>query len=174
MAPFAFQGARAARDLGVLAALRVDGGCTRVDVASTTRLADTSVDVLLDACLAVGLVAEITPGRWQLTTVGEVWVRDRQVAIDADFVHAVCWDGLRELTPSLQAGEPLGLRHFGHWPTVYEGLAELPEAVRQPWFAYDHQHSDAAFPDAITVRASTRSTSSITRCRSRLDRTSCG
>lgn len=151
MAPFAFQGARAARDLGVLAAVRSECGVSAETVAEATRLPRTSVDVLLDACLAVGLVAETPsePSAWQLTTVGEVWLRDRQVVIDAEFVHAVCWEGLEDLEASLRDGRPAGLHRLGPWATVYEGLASLPEAVRAPWFAYDHQHSDAAFPSAI-------------------------
>jgi SAM-dependent methyltransferase len=150
MAPFAFQAGRAARDLGVLAALRTPPeGVDSATVCGLTGLPATSVDALLDACLAVGLVAECTPGRWRLTTVGTVWLNDPQVGVDAEFTHAVCWAGLADLGESLRQGKPIGLRHLGPWATIYEGLTSLPDSVRAPWFAYDHSHSDAAFAEAL-------------------------
>jgi hypothetical protein len=153
MAPFAFQGARAARELGVLSAVGAAGaaGATPVALAGRTGLPETSVAVLLDACLAAELLVEPDPGRWRLTTVGEVWLRDPHVAMDAEFTHAVCWLGLADLTASLREGAPVGLRRFGPWATVYEGLAALPPEVRKAWFAYDHGHSDAAFDEAIAL-----------------------
>ena len=153
MAPFAFQGARAARELGLLAAVGAAGrdGADAVALAARTGLRETSVAVLLDACLAAELLAEPTPGRWRLTVVGEVWLRDPHVAMDAEFTHAVCWLGLADLTASLREGAPVGLRRFGPWATVYEGLASLPPEVKKAWFAYDHGHSDAAFDAAIAL-----------------------
>jgi SAM-dependent methyltransferase len=116
------------------------------------------VAVLLDACLAIGLVAEGAPDAWCLTTVGEVWLRDPQVAIDADFAQAVCWQGLADLPAALRAAKPIGLGRLGPWATIYEGLAQLPEDIRRPWFAYDHGHSDSAFVEAIghVLRAAPR------------------
>ena len=152
-APFAFQAARAARELGLLSAVGAAGaaGATADGLAERTRLPETSVAVLLDACLAAELMVEPTPGRWRLTAVGEVWLRDQHVVRDAEFTHAVCWLGLADLTASLREGAPVGLRHLGPWATVYEGLSELPPGVREAWFAYDHGHSDAAFDAAIAL-----------------------
>ncbi len=153
MAPFAFQAARAARDLGLLAQLHAApaDGIIAADIVRALALPATSVSVLLDACLAIGLAAEIAPGRWRLTSVGDVWLLDSWVAIDAEFTHAVCWPGLADLTESLRQAKPVGLAHFGGWATIYEGLASLPEEIRRPWFAYDHAHSDSAFAAAIAV-----------------------
>ena len=151
MAPFLFQAARSARDLGVLAALKAAGapGCSAAELTARLGLPDTSVTTLLDGLLAGALVEESPPGRWRLTTTGAVWLDDPQVGIDAEFTHAVCWHGLADLGESLRTATPAGLRRFGPWRTIYEGLAHLPAAVRGPWFAYDHGHSDSAFPAAL-------------------------
>ena len=151
MAPFAFQAARSARDLGLLAALHGVAGQPAEQLATACHLPATSISVLLDACLAIGLVVESEPGCWSLTTTGAVWLRDPQVKIDADFAQVVCWHGLADLPASLQQAKPVGLRHFGPWATIYAGLAALPAEVRAPWFAYDHGHSDSAFQEAITL-----------------------
>ena len=139
----------AARELGVLAALAKPASAAHV--GRLTGLPATSVAVLLEACLAIELVAEVQPDAWALTTVGTVWLRDPQVAIDAEFAQAVCWQGLADLAPSLRAATPVGLRRFGPWETIYAGLAHLPAEVRRAWFAYDHGHSDSAFAEAIAV-----------------------
>jgi ubiquinone/menaquinone biosynthesis C-methylase UbiE len=151
MAPFLFQAARSARDLGLLAALKDAGpnGSGADELTTRFGLPATSVTTLLDALLAGGLLDESPPGRWRLTTTGVVWLDDPQVGVDAEFTHAVCWHGLADLRESLVTGTPAGLRRLGPWATVYEGLAHLPEEIRGPWFAYDHGHSDSAFPAAL-------------------------
>jgi len=153
MAPFLFQAARAARDLGVLRAVRARA-VTAAEVARTTTLPITSVEALLDACLAGNLVAEIAPDLWYLTTIGEVWLLDSQLAADTEFTHDVCWGGLADLSQALRTAQPIGLARLGPWPTIYAGLAHLPAAIRTSWFTYDHFHSDSAFPAALASLAS--------------------
>ncbi|MBP5680142.1 MAG: methyltransferase domain-containing protein, partial [Bacteroidales bacterium] len=55
------------------------------------------------------------------------------------------------LDEALTQGYPAGLKHFGDWPTVYEGLSSLPEQVQKSWFGFDHFYSDSAFPDALKL-----------------------
>lgn len=148
MGPFSFQAARAARSLGVLARLR-RGAATVEEVAATTGLPETSAAVLLEACLAAGLVAEEDDGRWSISRVGRVWLVDEKVQIDAAFTQEVCWAGLADLPDALRDGRPAGLRHLGSWATIYEGLMVLSPEVRAAWFNYDHGHSDSAFPSIV-------------------------
>ena len=150
MAPFLFQAARAARDLGVLRAVRARP-VSADEVARTAALPMTSVEALLDACLAGNLVTEITPESWHLTTIGEVWLLDSQLAADTEFTHDVCWGGLADLSQALRTAQPAGLARLGPWPTIYAGLAHLPPAIRASWFTYDHFHSDSAFPAALSA-----------------------
>ena len=55
------------------------------------------------------------------------------------------------LEESLLNGKPEGLKHFGQWPTVYEGLSSLPEQVQKSWFGFDHFYSDSSFPEALKI-----------------------
>jgi hypothetical protein len=55
------------------------------------------------------------------------------------------------LEESLLNGKPEGLKHFGPWPTVYEGLSSLPEQVQESWFGFDHFYSDSSFPEALRI-----------------------
>jgi SAM-dependent methyltransferase len=154
MAPFAFQAARAARELGVLTALR-RAPRTALELAAAVELPQTSTDALVEACLAIGLVEEGPDGRWQISRVGRVWLVDEAIQADAAFAQEVCWAGLTDLPTALAEAKPAGLRHFGPWSTIYEGLPKLPEAARDAWFAYDHGHSDRAF-GAIVERLQAR------------------
>ena len=63
-----------------------------------------------------------------------------------DFVHDVCYKGLFALDKSIETGKPEGLKEFGNWDTIYEGLSSLPAQVQKSWFAFDHFFSDIAFP----------------------------
>ena len=55
------------------------------------------------------------------------------------------------LEESLRNGKPGGLKHFGNWPTIYEGLSQLPERAQKSWFAFDHFYSDSSFPEALKI-----------------------
>jgi hypothetical protein len=66
-----------------------------------------------------------------------------------DFVHDVCYKGLFALDKSIEKGKPEGLKEFGEWDTIYEGLSQLPPQVQKSWFAFDHFFSDNAFPEVI-------------------------
>jgi hypothetical protein len=62
-----------------------------------------------------------------LDKTGFVVLTDPITQVNIDFNHDVCYQALFSLEQSLDAGKPLGLKVFGDWPTVYEGLAQLPE-----------------------------------------------
>ena len=46
---------------------------------------------------------------------------------------------------------PEGLKVFGGWPTIYEGLSQLPEQVQKSWFGFDHFYSDKSFSQALEI-----------------------
>jgi len=66
-----------------------------------------------------------------------------------DFIQDVNYKGLFYLDKSIQSGKPEGLKEFGSWNTIYEGLSELPPQVQKSWFGFDHFFSDTAFPAVI-------------------------
>ena len=55
------------------------------------------------------------------------------------------------LEEALKEGKPAGLKCLGDWPTVYEGLSQLPEPAKSSWFAFDHHYSDGAFEQALAL-----------------------
>ena len=63
-----------------------------------------------------------------------------------DFVHDVNYKGFFYLEESIETGKPIGLKEFGDWDTIYEGLSQLPPHVQKSWFSFDHYFSDDAFP----------------------------
>ena len=52
---------------------------------------------------------------------------------------------------TLREGRPAGLEVFGQWPTIYEGLSQLPREAQKKWFAFDHHYSDNSFQEALEI-----------------------
>jgi hypothetical protein len=150
--PFAFQIARCLRDFGVLTALKDAGreGMTLEEVATATGLSRYGATVLLEGGISIELVL-LAEGRWCLTKTGYFVLEDHMTRVNMDFVHDVNYQGLFHLDTAIANGEPAGLKVFGAWPTIYEGLSQLPPKVQESWFAFDHYYSDSAFPDALPI-----------------------
>jgi len=68
-----------------------------------------------------------------------------------NFMNDVCYQGLFYLQDSLKTGKPAGLKVFGDWDTIYQGLSSLPEQVQKSWFAFDHYYSDSIFDAALPI-----------------------
>jgi len=152
-APFVFQAARVLRDRGILSAIEAsDAGLTLDEVAAAVDLPIYGTRVLLEAGLGIGLVTETEDEhRYQLTKTAVFLQHDPMTRANMDFTRDVNYEGLAYLDAAVASGRPEGLRVFGDWPTVYEGLAELPEHVRASWFAFDHHYSDGAFKSVLPL-----------------------
>lgn len=151
-APLMFQAARLCRDMGLLAAVEKagEGGLTAGEVAEKTGVSLYGVRVLLEAGLSMDLVRP-EGERFVLGRVGFVLLHDEMTRVNMDFAHDVCFQGSFHLEASIREGRPAGLGVFGDWPTVYEGLSQLPDEVQKSWFAFDHYYSDGAFPAALPL-----------------------
>jgi ubiquinone/menaquinone biosynthesis C-methylase UbiE len=68
-----------------------------------------------------------------------------------DFVHDVCYEGMFYLDKSIQNEKNEGLKIFGQWSTIYEGLSKLPAHVQKSWFGFDHFYSDYAFQQILPL-----------------------
>jgi len=148
--PVVFQCVRYAWKRGMLQAI-ADAGDTGLSVeqmAQDGRWTAYMLKVVLETCLSAGVVY-LDGGRYVLDKTGFVVLTDPITQVNIDFNHDVCYQALFSLEQSLDAGKPLGLKVFGDWPTVYEGLAQLPEPARASWFAFDHYYSDGSFPDIL-------------------------
>ncbi len=148
--PLFFQAAMAAREMGVLGVVHAakSEGLLPAEVATKAKVSLYAARVLLEGCLAVQLVT-LAEGRYRLTDAGYLWLFDEMTKINADFVQDVCYEGAFHLQESLETGKPAGLKVFGEWPTIYEGLTQLPPDVQKSWFDFDHFYSDGAFPLAF-------------------------
>ena len=151
-APVMFQASRALRDLGILEALldHEEEGRSLDELVLERGLSRYGLSVLLDAGLSIGLV-RMEAERFFLTKTGYFWIRDPMTRVNADFINDVCYQGMFHLHEAIESGKPAGLRMFGDWPTIYSGVFELPDDVRQSWFAFEHYHSDRVFPAALPI-----------------------
>lgn len=148
--PIMFQAARALRDLGILDHLKNSGeaGATAESVSLDLNLKEYSVKILLEAALSMELVYTRNEA-YHLTKTGWYILTDPLTRVNMDFTHDVNYLGFFQLTESLITDTPAGLRVFGNWNTIYEGLSSLPPQVQKSWFAFDHYYSDNAFPEVI-------------------------
>jgi len=149
-APIVFQSTRVLRETGILEAVSQHRkeGISLDELATKVGLPVYGVRVLLESGLGIGLVL-MRDEKYFLTKTGHFVLHDEFVRVNMDFVHDVCYLGLHALDKSIQTGKPEGLKVFGPWPTIYEGLSQLSPDIQKSWFAFDHYYSDNSFPQAI-------------------------
>lgn len=151
--PMVFQAARLMVKFGIMDMLRdSENGMTRPELVEKTGLSDYAVKCLLEASLCTGTVL-VNPetDRFRLSKTGWFLLTDPATRVNLDFNHDVNYEGLFLLEEALKEGRPAGLKHFGDWPTVYEGLSSLPKQVQKSWFGFDHFYSDSSFPEALKI-----------------------
>ncbi|MEO8409417.1 MAG: class I SAM-dependent methyltransferase [Propionivibrio sp.] len=148
--PVVFQCVRTAWKSGLLEQIdRAEKfGATVSELAENCRFSTYAVSVVLETALSAGVVKRAN-GRYTLSRVGDNILHDELTQINIDYIHDVCYAGLFLLEASLREEKPLGLKALGDWPTIYEGLSELPEPARSSWFNFDHYYSDSAFSSAL-------------------------
>ncbi|MBQ6378096.1 MAG: methyltransferase domain-containing protein [Prevotella sp.] len=151
--PIVFQASRLMLKFGILDMLRdSDQGMTIAEVAEKTGLSVYAVKVLMEASLCIGtVIVDKDSERFELSKTGWFLINDPATRVNLDFNHDVNYEGWFHLEEALREGKPAGLRHFGDWPTIYEGLSSLPEQVQKSWFAFDHFYSDSSFQQALEV-----------------------
>jgi|GEM_PF-5064388 len=145
--PVVFQVARVLRNSGILNALLEcrSEGLTLEEIRDHVKLPHYGVRILLESGLGIGLVF-IQNDKYYITKTGFFICNDPLTKVNMDFIHDVCYKGLFALDKSIENGKPEGLKEFGNWDTIYEGLSSLPPHVQKSWFAFDHFFSDIAFP----------------------------
>ena len=151
-APFVFQASRVLRNTGILKTVEDHpNGITLENLAQIVKLSLYGTRVLAEAGLGIGLLLRKN-GLYRITKTSYFILHDELTVANMDFTHDVCYQGLFNLDKSIANTKPEGLKVFGDWPTVYEGLATtLPETVKESWFAFDHFYSDQAFPEVLPM-----------------------
>ena len=145
--PAIFQSARVLRNSGILQLISDSGqeGITLEAISEKVKLSVYGVRVLLESGLGMGLVL-VNDKKYTLGKTGYFILNDPLTIANMDFVHDVNYKGFFHLDESIETGKAVGLKHFGEWQTIYEGLSQLPEHVQKSWFTFDHFYSDDAFP----------------------------
>ena len=151
--PVIFQISRIMLHSGIFSMLRdSDRGMTVEEISAESGFSEYAAKVLLESSLTVGTVLyDFDTKRYSLSKTGWFMLTDEMVRVNMDFNHDVNYIGLFDLEEALRDGKPAGLRHFGGWKTIYEGLSQLPEQVQRSWFAFDHFYSDNSFDRALEI-----------------------
>ena len=147
--PVIFQAARVLRNSGILTVIEESkNGLLLAEIVEKVKLPLYGVRVLLESGLSMRLVL-VNDHKYTLAKTGYFILHDPLTKTNMDFVHDVCYKGLFALDKSIENGRAEGLKEFGEWQTIYEGLSQLPEQVQKSWFAFDHFFSDDAFPRVL-------------------------
>lgn len=150
--PVMFQAARALKELGILEEVARAGslGADPAAISGATGVSGYGVEVLLDAGLSMGMV-RMKDGKYILTKTGFFILRDTLTGVNMDFVHHTCYNAMFYLQEAVRNGKPEGLKVFGNWPTIYQGLNDLPAEVARSWFGFDHFYSDQVFQELLPI-----------------------
>ena len=151
--PVIFQVCRLLIKYGILDLLNEQRtGLTQAEIVKATGLSDYAAKCLMEAALTTHIML-INPDtdRYTLAKTGWFLLRDAMIRADIDFNHDVNYEGWFMLDKALEEKRPAGLKHFGDWPTIYEGLSSLPADVQKSWFGFDHYYSDHSFDEALAI-----------------------
>ncbi|MBQ3656888.1 MAG: SAM-dependent methyltransferase [Bacteroidales bacterium] len=151
--PAVFQASRLMLKFGILDLIRDSlNGLTRQEICQKTNLSDYAVKCLLEASLCIGtILVDPETEKFTISKAGWFLINDKATRVNIDFNHDVNYKGWFNLEESFLSGKPEGLKNFGSWPTIYQGLSQLPENVQKSWFGFDHFYSDSSFPEALEI-----------------------
>ncbi len=150
-APVVFQVSRLMVKWGIFQMLNEHNeGLTMEEIVAKTKLSKYGVQVLLESSLTIGTIL-VKDDKFFLAKAGWFLIHDDMVRVNMDFNHDVNYLGLFNLEEAILNGKPEGLKVFGQWKTIYEGLSQLPEQVQHSWFGFDHFYSDNSFKQALKI-----------------------
>lgn len=125
-------------------------GMTMDEIAQQANLSHYGAQVLLESSLTIGTIL-LKDNKFYLAKPGWFLLHDDMARVNMDFNHDVNYLGLFNLEEAILNGKPEGLKVFGEWPTIYEGLSQLPAQVQKSWFGFDHFYSDNSFEQALQI-----------------------
>jgi len=151
-APYVWEASRILRDKGILHMVEASRkeGITIDEIAAKLQMSAYGVRILLEAGLGIRLVYR-KGDRYLLAKTGYFLLNHDMTKVNFDFMRDICAAGAPTMEASIETGKPLGLKNFGDWNTLYEGLSSFPSPARESWLAFDHFYSDKAFPEALGI-----------------------
>jgi hypothetical protein len=149
--PIVFQVSRLMIKFGVFQTL-IDNkeGLTIDEVAAKCNLSHYAAQVMLESSLTIGTVL-LNDEKFTIAKAGFFLLNDKMARVNIDFNHDVNYLGFFDLETALLKGKPEGLKVFGNWTTIYEGLSQLPNQASKSWFGFDHFYSDNSFSQALEI-----------------------
>ena len=153
-APFVFQATVSLKELGILDYIfshRKNGNTTIPEISKALNISEYGIGVLLEIAESSDIVIKNEQNQYEITKIGYFLNAHETVNVNLNFTNDVCYKGLFHLKDSIINGKPEGLKEFGNWNTIYEGLSVLPKKVATSWFEFDHHYSDAAFDEALKI-----------------------
>jgi len=153
-APFVFQTTVSLRKLGVFDYLfenGTEGGITLEGLSNAIKISEYGLSVLLEIAESADIVEKDEEGAYELTKIGYFLNYNKMTEANLNFTQDVCYQGLFHLHEAIETGKPAGLKELGPWPTIYEGLSQLPPKIQKSWFAFDHFYSDEIFGEALPL-----------------------
>lgn len=148
--PMTFQAVRFMLKSGLLELLNRKDGIELEEAARQTGLSVYATTLMFDIAVFAD-IAERAEGKYAATRLGRYLFEDEAVRVNMDFMHDVCYLGAFDLDRALKNGKPAGLKVFGDWGTIYQGLGQLQPQVRKSWFAFDNFYSDLVFAEAVKI-----------------------
>ena len=151
--PMVFQTARIMVKWGIMELInQSDNGLTLGEIREKTDLSNYALKCLLEASLSIGIImVDPESERFCITKAGWFLLNDQSTRVNIDMNHDVNYQGMFYLDESLKQGRPVGLKTLGDWPTLYEGLSQLPPQAKESWLNFDHFYSDEAFEEALKI-----------------------
>lgn len=151
-APYVWEASKLLIEKGILHIVDKSGteGISIEAIVPQTDLSHYGVRVLLEAGLGIGLVYR-KADKYMLAKTGYFMLKNEMTKVNYEFMRDVCADGAGSLEASIQHSKPEGLKVFGDWNTLYEGLSVLPEPAKTSWLAFDHYYSDNTFDVALKL-----------------------
>lgn len=149
--PVVFQISRLMVKFGILKLLADNrDGMTMDEIIEEKKLSRYAIQILLESSLSIGTVL-INDDKYTISKAGWFLLNDEMARVNMNFNHDVNYLGLFHLEESLLNTKPEGLKVFGKWDTIYEGLSQLPAEVQKSWFDFDHYYSDCSFQQALEI-----------------------
>ncbi|RQO31822.1 SAM-dependent methyltransferase [Taibaiella sp. KBW10] len=151
-APYVWEASKLLIEKGILNIVDKSGtdGISIEEIVPQTDLSHYGVRVLLEAGLGIGLVYR-KADKYLLAKTGYFMLKNEMTKVNYEFMRDVCAEGAESLESSIYHSKPEGLKVFGNWNTLYEGLSVLPEPAKTSWLAFDHYYSDNTFEVALEL-----------------------
>lgn len=149
--PIVFQVSRLMVKFGIFHLLNEHkNGLSLDEISQKSKLSRYGTQVLLESSLTIGTIL-LKEEKFFLAKAGWFLIHDEMAKVNMNFNHDVNYLGTFDLEAAILKGKPEGLKVFGNWATIYEGLSQLPPQVQKSWLEFDHFYSDSSFEQALEI-----------------------